>query len=109
MTRVTADSFGMTCGCGDGPTPAPAPVAPTPVDVDSPEGASGCGGTDPFAIVSTQLSELDGCYQDSGGDDGDTFFSLTGEKADGVLAVYPAPLDEQAFDVRAVWKKVPIF
>lgn len=71
------------------------------MDADSPEGASGCGGTDPFAIVSAQLGELDGCYQDTGGDDdGDTFFSVTGEKVDGVLAVYPGPFDEQAFDVR---------
>lgn len=103
---VTAETFGITCGCGgvdigNGTTPAPAgAVAPTPVDADSPAGLSGCGGTDPFAIVSAQLAELDGCYQDTGGaDDGDTFFSTSGEKEDGVLAVYPAPFDEQAFDV----------
>lgn len=70
------------------------------MDADSPEGPSGCGGTDPFAIVSAQLPELDGCYEDTGGDDGDTFFSVTGEKADGVLAVRPASVDQLGVDVR---------
>eukprot|EP00752_Nemacystus_decipiens_P018703 g16767.t1 len=98
--QVVADeTFGITCGCDEGATPSPA-GGPTPVDADSPRGVSGCGGTDPFAIVSAQLPDLDGCYEDTGGDDGDTFFSATGEKEDGVLAVYPGAIDEQSFDLR---------
>lgn len=96
---VTAEAFGLTCGCSEGPTPAPAPVSPTPVDADSPEGESGCGGTDSFAITSSQLAEFDGCYQDAAAEDGDTFFSPTGEKVDGTLAVFPSAVDEQGFDV----------
>ena len=100
----------MTCGCGGGtrsttPAPTAAATAPTPAGADSPEGESGCGGTDPLEILSAQLAELDGCYRDTeGGGNGGVFFSVTGEKAEGVLAVYPAPFDEEALDVRErVW------
>ncbi|CAM9631010.1 unnamed protein product [Ectocarpus sp. 6 AP-2014] len=114
---VSADSFSLTCGCSDNPTPAPesgsttpspahsptsilnpdgttpAP-ATSPVDDDgSPEGASGCSGTDEFTISSSELEEFDGCYVDAG--ETETFFSTSGEKADGVMAVFPGFLDEQ--------------
>ncbi|CAM9232283.1 unnamed protein product [Scytosiphon promiscuus] len=98
---VTEASVDMTCGCSDGPTLAPAPTpAPAPVDADSPEGASGCGGEDSFTITSPQLEEYDGCYQDASEDDGDTFFSATGDRVDGTLAVFPGAVDEQGVDVR---------
>ncbi|CAM9135925.1 unnamed protein product [Ectocarpus fasciculatus] len=112
---VTAESFALTCGCSDNPTPAPESgsttpspgAAPTsllnpdgttsapataPVD-DSPVGESGCGGTDEFTISSSQLEEFDGCYVDAG--ETEAFFSTSGEKADGLMAVFPGFLDEQ--------------
>ncbi|CAB1107474.1 unnamed protein product [Ectocarpus sp. CCAP 1310/34] len=100
LVFVSADSFSLTCGCSDNPTPAPesgsttpAP-ATSPVDDDgSPVGASGCGGTDEFTISSSELEEFDGCYVDAG--ETETFFSTSGEKADGVMAVSPGFLDEQ--------------
>ena len=60
---------------------------------DSPVGESGCGGTDEFTISSSQLEEFDGCYVDAG--ETEAFFSTSGEKADGLMAVFSGFLDEQ--------------
>ncbi|CAN0166699.1 unnamed protein product, partial [Pylaiella littoralis] len=57
-------------------------------------GASGCSGSDSFAILSLALEEFDGCYLDAESiyEEG-TFFSQTGEFADGALSVFAATID----------------
>ncbi|CAM9956381.1 unnamed protein product, partial [Pylaiella littoralis] len=102
---VSVEDFGVSCGCASAgsasaPTPVgstapPAtPVASTDAPVGTVVGASGCSGSDSFAILSLALEEFDGCYLDAESiyEEG-TFFSQTGEFADGALSMFAATID----------------